>query len=122
MGGLDHVNSLRDIAGVRVVVDEGPQPIGEEAGYALCYRVLRRLATSPYVRGTTSGRQSPMATGSCTPPRAHVFQITAVRDPSTNKGHGRRRAPRLGGAPGLQARCSITACCRRRVNLASCHL
>ena len=51
--GLDHVNSLRDIAGVRVVVDEGPQPIGEEAGYALCYRVLRRLATSPYVREVT---------------------------------------------------------------------
>ena len=51
--GLDHVNSLRDIAGVRVVVDEGPQPIDEEAGYALCYRVLRRLATSPYVREVT---------------------------------------------------------------------
>jgi len=51
--GLDHVNSLRDIAGVRVVVDEGPQPIDGEAGYALCYRVLRRLATSPYVREVT---------------------------------------------------------------------
>ena len=51
--GLDHVNSLRDIAGVRVVVDEGPQPIDEEAGYALCYRVLRRLAMSPYVREVT---------------------------------------------------------------------
>merc|ERR1719197_260807 len=51
--GLDHVNSLRDIAGVRVVVDEGPQFIDEEAGYALCYRVLRRLATSPYVREVT---------------------------------------------------------------------
>ena len=36
-----------------VVVDEGPQPIDEEAGYALCYRVLRRLATSPYVREVT---------------------------------------------------------------------
>ena len=44
---------MRDIAGVRVVVDEGPQPIDEEAGYALCYRVLRRLATSPYVREVT---------------------------------------------------------------------
>ena len=51
--GLDHVNSLRDIAGVRVVVDEGPQPIDEEAGYALCYRVLRSLAMSPYVREVT---------------------------------------------------------------------
>merc|ERR1711977_132302 len=37
-------------------------------------------------------------------------------------GHGQRRAPRLGGAPGLQARGGIAACCRRRVNLASCHL
>ena len=36
-----------------VVVDEGPQPIDEEAGYALCYRVLRRLAMSPYVREVT---------------------------------------------------------------------
>ena len=51
--GLDHVNSLRDIAGVRVVVDEGPSQIDDEAGYALCYRVLRRLATSPYVREVT---------------------------------------------------------------------
>ena len=29
------------------------QPIDGEAGYALCYRVLLRLATSPYVREVT---------------------------------------------------------------------
>lgn len=50
---LNHVDDLRDVAGVRVVVDEGARRLDEEAGYALCYRVLRRLASSPHVREVT---------------------------------------------------------------------
>ena len=47
--GLRYVDDLRDIAGIRVVVDEGSEIFDDEAGYALCYRVLRCLATSPFV-------------------------------------------------------------------------
>jgi len=47
--GLKYVGDLRDIAGIRVVVDEGSGILDDEAGYALCYRVLHCLATSPFV-------------------------------------------------------------------------
>ena len=123
--GLDHVNSLRDIAGVGVVVDEGPQPIDEEAGYALCYRVLRRLAMSPYVREVTDLKSSmgeeAAATVRSTPrsyPRRPGYR---VRDPGPDAGHGWHGDPRLGGAHrslqvhGRRRR----AASRRGVNLAA---
>jgi len=51
--GLYHVNNLRDIVGVRVIVDEGPLQCDKEVGYALCYRVLRCIASSPHVQEVT---------------------------------------------------------------------
>ena len=116
--GLDHVNSLRDIAGVRVVVDEGPQPIDEEAGYALCYRVLRRLATSPYVKDVTdlkdymrakkpNGYQSLHATIVPTSPRLPRFEIqvrTRAMDNVAIHGSAAHRAYKLAAAsPGRVA-------------------
>jgi len=110
--GLDHVNSLRDIAGVRVVVDEGPQPIDEEAGYALCYRVLRRLAMSPYVREVTdlkdyvrarkpNGYQSLHATIVPTSSRLPRFEIqvrTRAMDNVAIHGSAAHRAYKLAAA------------------------
>lgn len=52
--GLGHADDLRDIAGVRVIVDEGSRSLDKEAGYALCYRVLRCLAASPHVSDVTN--------------------------------------------------------------------
>jgi len=51
--GLYHVNNLRDIVGVRVIVDEGPLQCDKEVGYTLCYRVLRCIASSPHVQEVT---------------------------------------------------------------------
>jgi len=45
-GDIDR--DVRDIAGLRVVV-RPPPGAGADAEAALCYRVLRRLATSPHV-------------------------------------------------------------------------
>lgn len=42
----DRVDDLRDVAALRVVVESGED---DDHGVALCYRVLRRLASSPYV-------------------------------------------------------------------------
>ena len=50
--------------------------------------------------------------------RAHLVPVTAVRDPGANKGHGRRRHPRDGGAPGYKARGGVGM----NLAAASCHL
>ena len=118
--GLDHVNSLAGHRGRPR--RRGRRASADRRGGGL-RAVLPRFtsfgdvalrAGSDGSEGLRAGAEAQRLPVAPRDDRAHLVPVTAVRDPGANKGHGRRRHPRDGGAPGLGMNLAAASAGRER--------